>query len=283
MSNESSIRPMTRDEIDLAVEWAAAEGWNPGWHDATAFHAADPEGFLISLEHGEPTAVISAVRYGESFGFIGFYIVRPDRRGRGHGLRIWNEAMRRLAGRVVGLDGVLAQQDNYRKSGFRLAYRNVRYEGRGGGDPRDLPPGIVALDIPGFEAVEAYDRPFFPAPRGAFLRAWLRQPGSRALGRLHEGRLAGYGVIRPCRHGHKIGPLFADRPEDAEALFTALTAGLGPEEAVFLDVPAPHREAVALAARHGMRVVFETARMYTGPAPELPMSRLYGVTSFELG
>ena len=40
---------------------------------------------------------------------------------------IWNAAMDSLAGRNVGLDGVVAQQDNYRKSGFRLAYRNVRF------------------------------------------------------------------------------------------------------------------------------------------------------------
>jgi len=32
-----------------------------------------------------------------------------------------------------------------------------------------------------------------------------------------------------------------------------------------------------------MHPVFETARMYTGAIPELPMDRLFGVTSFELG
>jgi ribosomal protein S18 acetylase RimI-like enzyme len=120
---------MQRAEIDLAVEWAAREGWNPGLQDADAFHAADPEGFLLGALAGEPAAVISAVRYGEGFGFIGFYIVRPDLRGRGYGLTLWNAAMARLAGRNVGLDGVVAQQPNYRKSGFRLAYRNIRHEG----------------------------------------------------------------------------------------------------------------------------------------------------------
>jgi len=32
-----------------------------------------------------------------------------------------------------------------------------------------------------------------------------------------------------------------------------------------------------------MRVAFETARMYTKETPPLPMDRLYGVTTFELG
>jgi len=30
-------------------------------------------------------------------------------------------------------------------------------------------------------------------------------------------------------------------------------------------------------------VVFETARMYKGPAPQLPVERIFGVTTFELG
>ena len=32
-----------------------------------------------------------------------------------------------------------------------------------------------------------------------------------------------------------------------------------------------------------MAPVFETARMYTGAPPAIPVDRVYGVTSFELG
>lgn len=52
---------------------------------------------------------------------------------------------------------------------------------------------------------------------------------------------------------------------------------------MYLDVPETRPEAVALAIRHGMRPMFETARMYTGPAPEISLERTYGITSFELG
>jgi len=119
------FRTMKRGEVDLAVDWAASEGWNPGLDDAACFHAADPDGFLIGLVGDDPVAVISVVRYGASFAFLGFYIVRPDQRGKGYGLRIWNAGMAALEGRNVGLDGVVDQQDNYRKSGFRLVYRNI--------------------------------------------------------------------------------------------------------------------------------------------------------------
>jgi hypothetical protein len=34
-------------EISTAVNWATAEGWNPGLADDACFAAADPEGFFI--------------------------------------------------------------------------------------------------------------------------------------------------------------------------------------------------------------------------------------------
>ena len=149
------IRAMAPDEIAVAADWAAAEGWNPGRADAACFATVDAGGFFIGELDGAPAATISCVNYDERFAFLGFYIVRPDLRGRGYGLRIWNAAVEHAGDRIIGLDGVVAQQDNYQKSGFRLAYPNVRYGGRVATGA--APPGIIALaDVP-FAAVEAAD------------------------------------------------------------------------------------------------------------------------------
>ena len=43
--NGLRIRTMRPDEISIALNWAAAEGWNPGLADDACFAAADPEGF----------------------------------------------------------------------------------------------------------------------------------------------------------------------------------------------------------------------------------------------
>lgn len=278
-----TIRAMSRQELaEIAVAWAADEGWNPGLHDAPCFHAADPEGFLLGLRGQEPVATISVVRYGATFGFLGFYIVKPEYRGRGYGLKIWRAGLERLTGRTVGLDGVIAQQDNYRKSGFELAHNNTRYQGSGGDAPGDDPAIVPLAGLPRADIL-AYDRPFFPQERTQFLECWLRQPQSAALGILRHGELAGYGVVRTCGKGHKIGPLFADSLELAERLFLALRAQAGAGEPLFLDVPQTNPAAVALAQRHGMTPVFSTARMYKGARPELPMPRIFGITTFELG
>jgi GNAT superfamily N-acetyltransferase len=275
------IRTMRPGEIALAADWAAAEGWNPGLVDAACFATVDAQGFMIGELDGAPAATISCVNYDARFAFLGFYIVRPDLRGRGFGLRIWNAAMAHAGARTVGLDGVVAQQANYRKSGFELAYPNIRYGGTVA--PAATPPAdIVALaDVP-FANVEADDASVFPAPRTAFLQAWIGAPGHIGRALVRDGKLVAWGVIRPCRSGRKIGPLVADDRAAGEAVFAALIAAAGGGE-IFLDVPSVNGDAVALAQTHGLQPVFETARMYTGAIRPLRLARVFGVTSFELG
>ncbi|MBX6373839.1 MAG: GNAT family N-acetyltransferase [Acetobacteraceae bacterium] len=283
MADPLTCRPMRRPDLDLAVDWAAAEGWNPGLRDAEAFWAADPGGFWLAELGGEPIGSISVVRYGPAFGFLGFYIVRPEWRGRGHGLALWRAGMAHLGDRCVGLDGVVAQQENYRKSGFTLAHRNIRF---GAERIAAMPPApgvavVPAATLP-FASIAAFDATCFEAPRAAFLRAWLDMPGHVALAALRDGELAGYGVVRPCRSGAKVGPLFAEGAEVAAALFASLAAA-APAGPLFLDVPEPHAAAMALARAAGMAPVFETARMYMHPPPPVRAERIFGVTTFELG
>lgn len=273
------VRPMTREELDAAVRWAKKEGWNPGVHDAECFFKTDPAGYFAGLVDGEMVASISAVSYGEDFGFIGFYIVKPEYRGQGCGIRVWNAAMERLGGRNIGLDGVLAEEKTYEKSGFKTAYHNIRFEGVGG----SFRPGSVEpLGAFSFDEILEYDSQFFPVRREGFLKAWLAMPNIFAYGLRSNHALAGYGVVRSCSSGFKIGPLFANDANTAEEIFRALVAHT-PNGPIFLDVPDVNQEAMNLAKRHRMAPSFETVRMYTQNAPDIKLSGVFGVTSFELG
>jgi GNAT superfamily N-acetyltransferase len=280
-ASELRVRAMRPEEIAIALDWAAAEGWNPGLADAACFASVDRDGFLIGELDGTAAATISCLNYDGRFAFLGFYIVRADLRGRGYGLRIWNAAVAHAGARTIGLDGVVAQQDNYRKSGFRLAYADIRYGGRVG--PLAAPAvAIVPLTEVPFAALEADDARVFPAPRAAFLRTWIGAPGHIGRALVRDGNLAAWGVIRPCRRGHKIGPLVADDRVAAEAVLAALIAAAGAED-VFLDVPSVNADALALTQDLDLAPVFETARMYTGAIRPLQLERVFGVTTFELG
>jgi len=279
------IRQMQREELDVLVDWAAAEGWNPGLNDADVFWATDPEGFIAAELKGELVGGGSIVSYGGVYGFMGFFIVHPDHRGHGLGNTLWHERLRRLKTRlkppaVIGMDGVFDMQAYYARGGFQFQCRDLRFEGAAATAPE--PYGLVDVSEVPFEQVDRYDQAHFPAPRSHFLRQWISQPGHQARAVMREGSLAGYAVLRPCRSGFKIGPLFADDASLATALFQALCSQVG-GETVYLDVPENNPAAVTLAREAGMKEVFGCAKMYFGPMPRLPENEIFGVTTFELG
>ncbi|MEU3224423.1 GNAT family N-acetyltransferase [Streptomyces sp. NPDC006976] len=277
------ITTASADDLRMMADWAHAENWNPGLTDAPAFFAADPCGFLIGRLDGTPVSCVSVVRYDPGFGFLGFYLTRPQLRGQGYGSRLWAAGTARLAGRNTGLDGVVKQQPNYRKSGFRPAWTNLRHEGLA---PLDVapPPGVTLVDVRTlpFGQVSAYDRRFFPAGRDGFLAAWTTTPGRTAYAALYEGEVRGLGVLRAGRTSSRVGPLYAATPGIAEALLSALAA-TDPATPVAVDVPDANPAALRLAERLGLTPTFETARMYTGPVPDIDLPGLYGITSLELG
>jgi GNAT superfamily N-acetyltransferase len=274
------IRNAEQNDMDFIIKLAAEQGWNPGLHDGECFFNADPQGFFIGELSGERIGCISAVSYG-SFGFIGLYIVKEEYRKKGYGIALWERAMNRLEGCNIGLDGVVVQQENYKKSGFVLAHRNLRYEGIIRTDLPSVPYIVTAEEVP-LDAIADYDAHHFPADRKAFLACWVSMPDAKSLVYHKNGDIYGYGTIRKCQCGYKIGPLFADTYEIAEQLFLNL-AGFAGQEPVYLDISDTNDGALALCRQYHMAQKFETARMYTGETPRVNWNNVYGITTFELG
>lgn len=282
MTNNYIIRTMNRREVDMAVDWAAQEGWNPGLHDADCFYTTDPNGFFIGLVDDQIIAVGSAVRYDDQFAFCGFYIVSPEFRGQGYGLALTKARLAYVGNRNAGIDGVTDMLDKYARLGYKIAHNNARYAVANLPGTVSVDPMIKPIEENQLSVLFNYDRNHFPAARPVFLKAWINQPESLALAWLEEGVMKGYGVIRTCREGFKIGPLFADTPSIADQLFQALTA-YAQGGTVYLDIPENNKEAKALVARYHMEKVFETARMYLKGQPKLKNGQIYGITTFELG
>ena len=279
-----TIRKATRLDLQHMIDWAASEGWNPGLDDLPAFWLADPAGYHVLERDGRIVSAISLVHHQHDFAFLGFYIVDPELRGQGYGHRLWQDVLAESQAITIGLDGVVDQQANYTRSGFALAHRNRRF----GGNPQwqrvSVRDAIAPVPMEMLEQVIAYDARHSPSPRADFASAWYSDTDTRHSLLLTDdrGTIRGLGTIRACREGCRIGPLFADDAEKAAALFSQLLthAGDGP---VYIDCPEPNGEAEALARKAGLAPVFETARMYRGTMPSLPLERIFGITTFELG
>jgi len=273
------IRRAHRAEIDLILDWAAAEAWNPGLDDAEAFFAADPDGFFVAERDGAPVAAICVVNHSDDFAFLGLYLCLPEWRGRGIGYALWQHALNHAGTRTVGLDGVAAQQANYAKSGFSHAGASLRFQGPLAARPsrdirlaqqRDL-AGIRALDL----AAAGISR-------SRFLEAWTAPTPTRSTLVL-AGAMGprGFATIRRCRDGVKIGPIVA--ADTASGLRLARAAlDVMPSDQVIIDVPENNTAMILALEDIGFQAAFATARMYRGPAP-LAGLNAQAIATMELG
>lgn len=279
--SDYTVERMTKNEIKLAVDWAAREGWNPGLHDADCFHAIDPNGFFKGELNGETIGCASALIYDDHFAFCGFYIVHPDHRASGYGIQITRARLDYIGDRNAGLDGVIDMQDKYARLGYRMVHRSIRYAYTPTESKESAAEIVPVSNVP-FDQLVDFDENHFFARRESFLNCWLNQPTHTALALVDDGTLKGYGVIRKCETGHKIGPLFADDAEVAESLYLAL-CNHGLNAPVYLDIPEPNAAGMDMAKRYGMDYVFECGRMYLKGDPGLPLQNIFGITTFEAG
>ena len=323
MMKNYQVTHMTRDEVDLAVDWAAREGWNPGLHDAQCFYQTDPQGFFAGRLNDRIVAIGSAVVYDNNFAFCGFYIVDKPHRDQGYGIELTRARLNYIGQRNAGIDGVMEMVDKYHLLGYEFAHNNARYSlesfqskthleapkpqsdqhhqitiqnplirpaghllpkpgEKGNKEGSYLEELIVPINSIDFESLCAYDRAHFPAARPSFLSCWTEQKQSRAVAYVLNNQIQGYGVIRTCRNGFKVGPLFADTPAIANSLFTHLIQ-YAKGKVVFLDIPENNPFAIELTKYFKMTKVFATARMYLKEQPKLKTEGIYGITSFELG
>ncbi len=283
MPKDYEISRVSQPDMALLVQWAADAGWNPGLHDADCFYATDSNGFFVGKLRGTPIAIGSAVVYDKYFAFCGFYIVDPAHRGQGYGLALTKARLAYVGTRNAGIDGVLEMLDKYARLGYKIAHHNARYELQSTALKAIKPehPVIEVSNVP-FSVLADYDRRHFPARRDVFLKCWIQQIDAKGLAVMEDGVLRGYGVIRQCQQGFKIGPLFADTESVADSLFLHLVKTVG-DGVVCLDCPLNNPYAMALVKRYQLNQVFETARMYLKEEPKLSTHEIYGITTFELG
>ena len=279
------FRRLDLEGLKTLVNWAKLEGWNPGPFDAEVFMETDPDGFFGFYLNNSMVAGGAIISYNGDFGFMGLFIVKPEHRGNGIGRKLWylrrDKLIDRLKGNApIGMDGVVGMQSFYQKGGFKIAFKDERYEKMG--IALAVSNNIAPVENKDFNEITDYDRNYFGFSRPQFLKPWLNLPGNKKYKYIDNNNIKGYVVLRKASLGHKIGPLFADNDKIAEELYRAcLNAVVG--EPVYFDIPLINSGAVKIVKKYKARYVFECARMYYGNPPKVDMNKVYGITTFELG
>lgn len=280
------IRPIDLPELNQLIVWAELEGWNPGINDASLLWQMDPEGFLGIELDGKFAGGGAVIRHSASFGFMGLFLVDPAFRNRGLGRILWTARrdsllLRLSAGATIGLDGVDSMVGFYERGGFRRSTRHRRFVSPTGHRFCSGDGCVSATEVP-VEQLQAMDGLCFPGGFRQTLMEWISQPGAVSHAVYTHGQLLGYGVLRPCRTGWKVGPLFAEDRRVAETILLSLLEAAGGEP-VYVDAPDNNPEAARLLKSFGMEEVFGCERMYLGPEPSVDPRRIFGITTLEAG
>ncbi|MBT5017421.1 GNAT family N-acetyltransferase [Planctomicrobium sp.] len=281
------IRNLIEDEVRQLVRWAESEGWNPGVDDAALFWNLDPQGYLGIEIEDQMIGGGAIIKHNSMFGFMGLFIVDPEFRGKKLGTKLWFARRDRLLDRLdqngtIGLDGVDDMVPFYEKGGFKQYTRHRRFELATPPSPSSAPTEVQELNELDFEKIQELDRQCFPGERAEYLKSWIHQAGHVSLGITDGTKVTGFGVMRPCQTGWKIGPLFADDISIADQLFLAFCQR-AESKSVYLDAPDNNPAARELCERHQMEEVFGCVRMYLGPVPELANQKIFGITTLEVG
>ncbi len=283
--NELQFQKLSFKDLKTLVQWAKKEGWNPGSYDAGAYWATDPDGFYGYFYDGALIAGGSIISYNKEFGFMGFFIVKPEYRSIGIGRKLWYQRRDTLLARLnkgasIGMDGVVDMQPFYQKGGFETAFRDIRYEKIG--ESFDLDKNISAIEENDTPSILKYDKRCFGFPRPQFIVPWLKLPENKTFKYMKNNQIKGFAIVRKADTGYRIGPLFADNENIAKELYMAcLNSVVG--EPLCLDIPLINKKASNLMKQFNAKYVFECARMYYGEAPNIEIDKVYGITTFELG
>ena len=294
MASFLKIRTVMRSDVPLITEWARREGFAPGKGDVAIYRQTDRQGIWVGCLGGEPIGCIAGVRYNLAYGFIGLYLVRPEHRGHGYGLELWQHALEHLQDvDCIGLEAAETRINDYARWGFQKATPTIRWQRSGPWHEPDhgdggLPAGLQLLrgdaipDMP----LQVYDAQRELSPRPHFLSDWLHHPAGTVVALLDQQQAChGFARIRPCLlrrgEGWRIGPLLADSPNLAAFLIRNL---LGDHPGVvIIDSPGGNGDASPMLQDLGFEPVGRTLRMYRGRMPTEGLEQVYGLACLELG
>ena len=283
--DELKFQKLDLEGVKTLVDWAEAEGWNPGPYDADIYFETDPDGFYGYFHNEEMIGGGSIVSYNKQFGFMGFFIVKPEYRSHGIGKKLWYQRrdtllLRLNKGASIGMDGVIAMQPFYKKGGFEISFRDERYENIG--KEFKIDKNISPILENDFDLILTYDKQCFGFSRPQFLKPWLKLPGNKTFKYIKDEKLKGFAIVRKTNKGYKVCPLFADNEMIAEELYKACLNSVI-DEPLYFDIPVINKGAVNIIKKFKAEYVFECARMYYGKPPDIDTNKAYGITTFELG
>ena len=275
---------------------AASLGWKPGALDHESYFAVDNTGFFVGELNGQVISSQSAVKYSREYAFFGYHIVDAPYRGKGYGLATYKAAFNSLPeGCNCGGDSSEEMVEIYAREGYKPFWRNrcVMFDAAKTSFSLSEvrhPKGLAiqpACEVP-FHSILDYDTSVHVYARASFLKKWISAPNCFSYAATdHNGSVLGYTVVRSTfrpEDGWMLGPLFAENSEIAKSLYKTVfqrVAAEDPKGVVTMDVP--YGNALEIARELPSKEMATFVRMYKRMPSNLPLMKIFALTSTQIG
>jgi GNAT superfamily N-acetyltransferase len=283
-NEKGTIRVMTREEVlSYQPKNYMTEDWSFGMNDFACVHSFDPTAYMCYTVGGEIVASAGVVKWDETFAFAGSLLVQGNQRGKGYGSQLMQAVMKTLGDRNIGTDAMHAEYPIYQQTGFIKAYDHYSVVIAAKHIEHPLHKQICELDKVPFADFAAYDSKYCPVPRPRFLEFWIKQPDCVCHAFVSEGRLLGYGVLRPGWPEAQLGPLYAEREDIACALLSSLGNTLKVGERYELCTHTPNPHVLNVITGFGFEKRYSCTRMYNKKVYPLPAADVYACLAPDIG
>jgi GNAT superfamily N-acetyltransferase len=264
MLNSLIIRQMNYGDISCAMRLKTAAGWNQTEQDWERFLDINPGGCFAALLNGTVVGTVTAINYENRISWIGMMLVDPEYRRKGIATCLMKHALEHLKGcGTIKLDATPEGKKVYDRLGFKVEYVLFRMTACIPNYHEILSKDITPVTVDDFPALTHMDRAVFGAGRIEILKSLVRNNPEIAFRCLRDGSLSGYCMGRPGTGFYQIGPIIAQKAEDAIALTQAAMMKLD-GCAVLIDVPAHHHEFVDWLVSAGFTIERQFIRMFYG-------------------
>jgi GNAT superfamily N-acetyltransferase len=264
---EPRVRPITEDDIKAATELGARTGFDT---EASTWRwiLSLGRGLCIALPDGALVGTVVLIPFGPALAMVAMMMVRDDYRRRGLGKLLMRAALDLEEIATVALYATEVGEKLYRAIGFVPASASVRVEGSIRAQEPRRDARLRPLRPSDFSEIVRLDAEAQGAPRAQLLSTLLPPALDTAHGFVlerDETHLEGFGIATVDLATWRIGPLVAERDEDAVLLVSRLAEG---KERIRMDIEPDETALSAWAREAGLAEGEISPRMTLGrPMP----------------
>ena len=229
----------------------------------------------------------------EDNAFVTSFITKPELRGQGIGMKVWDACRKTVAGKNVIINAAPNREEMYNRLGFvtsknRMQLIDYDFKLKRAESFKNINQvaSVSDCDQSLMEKVVLYDKTIQPMEREAFLKNRFEK-SDKVKVTLKDGEVVGYGCLRKGYKGFMMMPLYANTTEVARQLLKEILEGVNENEPIKIGIPKGNKKAEEMFKEIGWfsrpyDPMHVNLRMHTAVdyADQIDQSRVFSVLNY---